>query len=214
MRKQKTREHPGRARADGLADAPAQWSFPMSLLDKIMAKVTPAESDQDRAEARAKAEQLSREHGWLAMVIDHHRRIEAALQSALGGADAAGRRQAFKTLGLVLTGHSLAEEMVLYPALVEHHEKAHAAMSFDEHSMVKVQMHELEHLDPMSQEWVDKLKHVQGALLHHMYEEEGERFVDLASKAGDESRVLTQRFAEEFERYAGAGIREPLSEPA
>ena len=134
----------------------------MSLLDKIMAKVTPPESDQDRAEARAKAEQLSREHGWLAMVIDHHRRIEVAFQSARGGADAASRRQAFKTLALMLTGHSLAEETVLYPALAEHREKSHAAMSFDEHA----------------------------------------------------SSLLTQRFAEEFDRYAKTGMREPLSEPA
>ena len=186
----------------------------MSLLDKIMAKVTPPESDQDRAEARAKAEQLSREHGWLAMVIDHHRRIEVAFQSARGGADAASRRQAFKTLALMLTGHSLAEETVLYPALAEHREKSHAAMSFDEHAMVKVQMHELEHLDPMSQEWLDKLEHIQGAVLHHMYEEEGERFIDLAHKAGSESSLLTQRFAEEFDRYAKTGMREPLSEPA
>ena len=172
----------------------------MSLLDKIMAKVTPPESDQDRAEARAKAEQLSREHGWLAMVIDHHRRIEAAFQSARGGADAASRKQSFKTLALVLNGHSLAEETVLYPALAEHHEKGHAAMSYDEHAMVKVQMHELEHLE--------------GAVLHHMYEEEGERFNDLAHKAGSESSLLTQRFAEEFDRYAKTALREPLSEPA
>lgn len=186
----------------------------MSLLDKIMAKVMPPESDHDRAQARAKAEQLSGQHGWLAMVIEHHRRIEAGFQGALGSPDAAGRKQAFKMLALVLTGHSLAEETVLYPALAEHDEKSHAALSYDEHAMVKVHMHELEHIDPMSQEWTDKLEHIRGAVLHHMYEEEGDRFVDLAEKAGSESQALTQRFADEFNRYAGAEMREPLSEPA
>jgi hypothetical protein len=186
----------------------------MSLLDKIMAKVAPPESEQERAEARAKAERLSHGHGWLAMVLEHHRQIESAFDRARGSPDAAGRKQAFKQLALVLNGHALAEETVLYPALAEQGEKSHTAMSYDEHSLTKVQMHELEHLDPMSQEWLDKLEHIRGAVLHHMYEEEGERFVDLAEKAAAESEVLTQRFAEEFERYAGAAMREPLSEPA
>ena len=40
-------------------------------------------------------------------------------------------------------------------------------------------------------------------------------FVELAEKGAAESEVLTQRFAEEFERYAGRNtIAEPLSEPA
>jgi hypothetical protein len=186
----------------------------MSFLDKLMAKVTPPESDQDRAEARAKAERLSHGHGWLAMALDHHRQIESAFNRARSGIDAAARKQAFKELALVLNGHSLAEETVLYPALVEHGEKGHADMSYEEHTMTKVQMHELEHLDPMSQEWLDKLDHIRGAVLHHMYEEEGERFIDLAEKAAAESEVLSQRFAEEYERYAGGVIQEPLSEPA
>jgi hypothetical protein len=186
----------------------------MSFLDKLMAKVMPPESDQDRAQAREKAERLSHGHGWLAMALDHHRQIEGAFARARSGVDGAGRKQALKELMLVLNGHSLAEETVLYPALAEHGEKSHASMSFDEHAMTKVQMHELEHLDPMSQEWLDKLEHIRGAVLHHMYEEEGERFVDLAQKAAAESEVLTQRFAEEFERYAGSAIKEPLSEPA
>jgi len=187
----------------------------MSFLDKLMSKVMPPESEQDRAEARAKAERLSHGHGWLAMVLDHHRQIEDAIERARSGLDSAARRQAFKELATVLNGHAQAEETVLYPALVEHNEKAHAGMSFEEHSMTKVQMHELEHLDPMSKEWADKLDHIRGALQHHMYMEEGERFVDLAEKAGTETDLLTQRFAEEFERYAGrTKVAEPLSQPA
>lgn len=187
----------------------------MSFLDKLVAAVTPPESEEDRAEARAKAEQLSRGHGWLAMVLDHHRQIESAIERARTGPDAATRKQALKEMALVLNGHSLAEETVLYPALVEHHEKGAAGMSFEEHSMTKVQMHEIEHLDPMSQDWLDKLEHIRGALLHHMYMEEGSRFADLAEKAGTESEMLTQRFAEEYERYTGNNrIAEPISQLA
>ncbi|HYD23159.1 MAG TPA: hemerythrin domain-containing protein [Croceibacterium sp.] len=187
----------------------------MSILDKLAATVMPEASDQDRAEARARAERLSHGHGWLAMALDHHRRIEGAFERARNGLDAAARKQAMKELALVLNGHSLAEETVLYPALVERSEKLHAAMAYEEHTMTKIQMHKLEHLDPMSPEWRDKLEHIRGAVLHHVYHEEGNWFVDLAEKAGAESAVLTQRFAEEFERYAsGAAVEEPLSELA
>ena len=186
----------------------------MSFLDKLMSKVMPPESDEDRAEARQKAERLSHGHGWLAMALEHHRRIESAFASARGGIDAAERKQAVKELALILTGHAQAEETVLYPALVEHGEKAHASMAYEEQQATKVQMHELEHLEPMSQEWLDKLEHIRGAVLHHMYEEEGTWFVDLAEQAAAESEVLSQRFAEEFERYAGAAAPEPLTEPA
>ena len=187
----------------------------MSFLDKLVATITPPESDEDRAEARAKAERLAGQHGWLAMALDHHRQIESEFERARSSPDAAGRLQALKRLMLVLNGHSAAEETVLYPALVEHSEKMHAAMSYEEHTMTKIQMHKLEHIDPMSQDWLDKLEHIRGAVLHHIYEEEGDRFIDLAEKAGAESATLTQRFAEEFNRYGdGTATREPLSQPA
>jgi hypothetical protein len=186
----------------------------MSFLDKLMAKVMPPESEQDRAEARRKAEALAPANGWLAMALDHHRQIEDAFTRARGGMDAAERRQAMKDLALVLTGHAQAEETVLYPALAAHGEKAHTSMAYEEQQMTKVQMHELEQLEPMSIDWIEKLEHIRGAVLHHIYEEEGTWFVELAEKAAAENALLTARFTEEFERYAGHKIAEPLSEPA
>ena len=187
----------------------------MSFLDKFVAMVAPPESDQDRADARRNAEELSSGHGWLALALEHHRQIESAFERARGSADAAGRLQAMKDLALVLNGHSLAEEVVLYPALVEHSEKMGATMAYEEQQMTKVQMHLLEQIDPMSQEWLDKLEHIRGAVQHHMYQEESNWFLDLARKSNcAETEMLTQRFAEEYERYAGRAIAEPLSEPA
>jgi hypothetical protein len=187
----------------------------MSFLDKIVSTIAPPESDSDRADARRAAEELAPGHGWLAMALDHHRQIEAAFERARTG-DAAGRKQALKELALVLNGHSLAEETVLYPAMVEHAQKTHATMAYEEQQMTKVQMHKLEHIDPMSQEWLDKLEHIRGAVLHHIYQEEKSWFIDLARKADAvEVGILTQRFAEEYERYAGhTKTEEPLSQPA
>jgi hypothetical protein len=39
---------------------------------------------------------------------------------------------------------------------------------------------------------------------HHVYEEEGEWFLDLRERASEpQQSELTQRYAEEFERYVG-----------
>lgn len=72
--------------------------------------------------------------------------------------------------------------------------------------MVKVEMALLEKLDPLSADWRDKLEHIQGAVQHHMYEEEGTWFVDLDRKLSSEQReLLSRRYLEEYERYVGRG---------
>ncbi len=115
----------------------------------------------------------------------------------------------------MLNGHSLAEEVVLYPALVEAGDKSGATMAYEEQSMTKVQMHMLEQLDPMGDEWREKLEHIRGAVLHHIYEEENTWFPMIVERAAAQRAMLTQRFAQEFARYAGQSeIVEPLSEPA
>ena len=60
----------------------------------------------------------------------------------------------------------------------------------------------LEDLEPMSQEYLDKLEHIRGAVAHHVYEEEGNWFVDLKRKLppADQTKI-TFRYQEEFSRY-------------
>jgi hypothetical protein len=78
-------------------------------------------------------------------------------------------------------------------------------MGYTEQAMVKMQMAALEKLDPMSQDFDDKLEHIRGAVAHHMYEEEGTWFVDLKEQvpAADQD-MITQRYTEEWQRYVGA----------
>jgi hypothetical protein len=56
----------------------------------------------------------------------------------------------------------------------------------------------------MSQEFLDKLEHIKGAVAHHVYEEESNWFLDLKSKlsAADQTK-LTARYEEQFSRYFG-----------
>jgi hypothetical protein len=62
---------------------------------------------------------------------------------------------------------------------------------------------------------VDKLEHIQGAVAHHVYEEEGTWFIDLKQKLppADQTK-LTFRYQQEFSRYTGDhDERDALSQP-
>jgi len=177
----------------------------MSIVDKVIAAVTPPESDEQCAQATQKAQAAASAGDWLSMALEHHEQIRTALQEGLASSPMQ-RPMAMKRLALVLNGHSLAEEVVLYPALAKADEKGHANMAYTEQTAAKMQMAELERLDPASQDWTDKLEHIQGALLHHMYEEEGTWFIELKDQY-DDQEMLTARFQEEYERYAGAPPR-------
>lgn len=175
----------------------------MSLLDKIAAAVTPVASQEDRAEARRSAEQLSQGDDWLGRILDHHRQIEAAFDRALNATGAEERRGAARQLAEVLMAHANAEEAVIYPALVDASSKAHTTMAYEEQAAAKINMAILENLDPMSQEWRDKLEHIQGAVLQHVYQEESSWFPDVVRNATlEKQQAMTKRYAEEFGRYS------------
>lgn len=177
----------------------------MTILDKVIAAVTPLESEDERRSARAQARQAASEAPWLGRVLEHHQQIETAFAAVKDAGDANGRRRAQKWLGTLLTGHSLAEEAVLYPAMALGHQKAHATAAYTEQSGAKINLAGLETLDPMSQEYLDKLEHVRGAVAHHVYEEESTWFPALAREGDAAVQMrLSARYTEEFDRYMGA----------
>ncbi|CAN7618995.1 hemerythrin domain-containing protein [Phenylobacterium sp. LjRoot219] len=183
----------------------------MSIIDKALAAVTPPESEEKRAEATRKARAAAGSGDWLAHALDHHDQIRMAFEACRSATGAGARTQAMKQLALVLNGHSLAEEVVLYPAMAKAGEKAHAGLAYSEQTTAKMQMAELERIDPATKEWLDKLEHIRGAVLHHVYEEEGTWFLELKNKYDDQA-FLTVRFLEEFERYVGEASRSASAE--
>lgn len=190
----------------------------MSVIDKVIAAVTPPESEEARRTAREQARRSASSGDWLEQVLDHHLQIEAAFASVKDATSAEERTAALKALAIVLTGHANAEESVLYPALARVDEKAHAMMGYGEQAAAKVQMGLLENLPPMSQDFLDKLEHVRGAVTHHMYQEEGTWFLDLKRKAplADQAK-LGARYQEEYDRYVGADdelVPETTSDPS
>lgn len=178
----------------------------MSIVDKAIAAITPPESDEARAEANLKARAAASQGDWLSAALDHHDLIRSAFEECRTATGASGRQAAMKKLALVLNGHSLAEEVVLYPALAKAGEKGHANLAYTEQTTAKMQMAELERIDAGSEAWLDKLEHIRGAVLHHMFEEEGSWFLELREQYDDQA-FLTERFREEYERYTGSAER-------
>lgn len=175
----------------------------MSILDKAIAAITPPESDEARREATRKAEAIARPGDWLSQILGHHREIEAQferLRTAAPGERPAEQKQ----LALLLTAHSIAEEAAVYPALAADHQVGHAELAYQEQSAAKMELGLLERLDPASEDYRDKLEHIRGAVLHHIYSEEGTWYPKLAqsASAADQERV-TARYAEEYARYSG-----------
>lgn len=180
----------------------------MSIIDKALAAITPVPSEEKRAEATAKARALAEPDDWLSAALDHHQAIRAAFEKGRSAVGAAERIEAFQQLAVVLNGHSVAEELVLYPAMAQHGHKTQAGIAYTEQTTAKMQMAELESIDPGDEAWRDKWEHIEGAVLTHMYEEEHGWFVHLKHNAPDQDRLKT-RFLEEYERYVGAGRQEP-----
>jgi hypothetical protein len=112
----------------------------MSLIDKVVAAVTPPESAADRREARAKARAAAGANDWLALILNHHIRIEDAFAAVKLAQGAAARTSALNSLALALTGHSNAEEAVIYPARVRAGHKSHAMSSYTEQAGAKANM--------------------------------------------------------------------------
>ena len=176
----------------------------MSILDKVVAAVTPPESEKARRNAREKARRAAEGHDWLARILDHHEQIEAAFSAVERAMDATARRAAQAELAVLLSAHANAEEAVIYPALIHFGHKMHGTAGYTEQAGAKANLGELEYLNPMSQEYADKLAHIRGAVAHHVYEEENDRFLDLKKLSASDQARLTQRYVEEFERFAGA----------
>lgn len=176
----------------------------MTLVDKFIAAITPPESQEARAQARAQANEAALPGDWLSQVLDHHLDIEESFAAVKAAETAFERTSELQQLGILLNGHAQAEETVIYPMLSAAGEKGHAGVGYDEQAMVKVQMAALEMLDPMSQEFIDKLEHIEGAVAHHVYSEEGNWFLELKQKASAvEEAFMTDRYAEEYARYVG-----------
>jgi hemerythrin superfamily protein len=176
----------------------------MGLFDKIIDAVTPPESEEKRKEAHDKARAAAQPGDWLSIILDHHEGIESAFADVKAASGGESRKRALERLGTLLNGHSMAEEATVYPAVAQAESKMSAETAYTEQAAAKMQLAALELLDPTSQDFLDKLGHLEGAVLHHVYKEESQWFPDLKRKADQMLQAhVKERYLEEYERYMG-----------
>src|ERR1700754_5078261 len=104
----------------------------MSAFDKLVSAITPPESEEKRGKAHAKARAEALPGGWLSQILDQHEAIAQAFSEVKAAPEPRTRRLAEKRLGVLLTGHAMAEEAVVYPALAQVHEQGHAHKAYTE----------------------------------------------------------------------------------
>jgi hypothetical protein len=178
----------------------------MSILDKAIAAITPPVSDDKRQEARDKARASCEPGDWLSQILDHHEGIEEAFAEIKAASTADARRAAQKRLGALLNGHSMAEEAAIYPALAQSGKLGHANTAYTEQAAAKMQLAALETLDPLSDDYLDKLGHLEGAVATHVYQEESDWFQYMKEFASAEVQAhATARYSEEYGRYIEGG---------
>ena len=183
----------------------------MNFFDRLAAAITPDASEEDRVRARSEALAMTSDDDWLAQVLDQHQQIETLFVEAKLAEPGDDRLMAMKTLAQMLSAHSMAEEVVLYPALARIGEKGDATMAYEEQSMAKVEMAPLEQLDPESDDRVEKLETIRKAVAHHVYEEESEWFPKLHRTTSEtEAEMLSMRFEEEFDRHGDLAMGRPV----
>lgn len=169
----------------------------MSFLDRIASALTPAASDEERAEARSRIEQLAAGEGFAQDIVSQHKQIEQLFAQARAGVGPAAQA-AVRDLAVLLNAHSMAEEAVVYPEISANSGKTNAAMAYEEHAMTKVNLAELQKMEPGTEEFREKLDHIESAVQQHVYQEESSWLPDVIRYAPLESR---QRMSAEFREY-------------
>lgn len=173
----------------------------MSLLDRIAATILPGASDKDRANARLQIEKLAAGETFAEDIIRQHKQIEQLFSDARSSTGESAHSTVTE-LAMFLTGHSTAEEAVIYPEFSSHSSKVHAAMAYDQHAMAKIELAKLQRLHPGSKEWRQKLGQIESAVQQHIYQEESSWLPDVIRFGPiDERRRMSVAFRDHFDRF-------------
>jgi iron-sulfur cluster repair protein YtfE (RIC family) len=176
----------------------------MAIAEKIqnMVGITPSHSDEEREQIRQEARGKATTK-WFSLVLDHHMELEKLFAKVKAANSSTARAAAQKELAVLITGHSIAEEAIIYPAMKIETSSMDAIHAFAEQAMAKVKMVELDNIaDKMSKVYSDKLEEIRSAVLHHMIEEEQDYFPELQDKSDSSiNKKISEHYQSEFNRY-------------
>lgn len=178
----------------------------MAITEKVqsMVGITPIHSEEERERIRQEAQSKATAK-WFRAILEHHQQIEVPFDDLKNGATAAARAKVQKELTALLTGHSIAEEAIIYPFMKMETSSLDATHAYAEQSFAKIKLVELDSIpDKMSKEYNNKVDEICKAVTHHMIEEERDFFPDLQDKAdATVNRKMTSHYHMEFDRYSG-----------
>ena len=98
------------------------------------------------------------------------------------------RKSLFNQIYTNLMAHATAEEEVFYPAIrnVAFGQGHQVDEAYKEHAVVKDLLHEMWNMDPISDEFDNKLAELKSNVQHHVEEEEGELFEVCETRMSEE----------------------------
>jgi hemerythrin superfamily protein len=140
----------------------------------------------DAAEDRAKASELP-EGDVIRILLEQHAQVRD-LFAELQAAPASGRKELFDDLRALLAVHETAEEMVLRPQADGDAWKHIADERNQEEQEANQVLHDLEHLDPQTDAFLEKLTAFEKAVDEHAEAEESEEFPRVLSACDVEER--------------------------
>ena len=164
--------------------------------------ITPSHNNVEREKVREEAKKNAKSK-WFTMVLNHHSQIEAVFDKIKDAKTLNVRSAAQKELMTLMTGHSIAEEAIVYPFMKLDTSATDAGHAYVEQSVAKMELVALDEIDDkMSKKYEEKLEEIRAAVVHHMIEEERDFFPELQDKADSkENRKISQHYQMEFDRY-------------
>lgn len=155
------------------------------------------------ASAPAFGQAPSQPGGWFQMVLDHHREVEGLFQQMERAPDASRRATVLQRIARALTGHSIAEEVALYPMVAIVGLGNRSDELYREQSMAKVALARMDVMPKNGDTFRREFDRFRRDIAEHVADEERTIYPELRRRATrEQNRKMTIDFEREFQRYA------------
>lgn len=141
---------------------------------------------------------------WMQQVQAQHREVDRhfAMLKQTGPRQGAMRDAQLKMLATVLTGHSIAEEVALYPGLAMIGDVGASDKLYMEQQHAKVMIAQIDAMPRQGPQFMDRLMTLETAIKAHVTDEEGNQYPKLMRQAtAAQNAKMTADFRREFTRY-------------
>lgn len=139
---------------------------------------------------------------WFQQVRAQHRAVDRQFALIEGARGANQRRAYLRDLATLLTAHSIAEEVALYPGLAMAGFRPAADEAYRDQSEAKIAIAELDAMpDPLAPRFERRLADLKAAIADHVRQEENSWYPELQRRAGIMNDKMTRDFRQSFRRY-------------